>query len=107
MKADELTAPLSHSGDTKDCPLCARPETRAATAHTATNPVRTIINQLIAERKRQRLTQTEIARRCHLTPNAISQLERRNFAGTRVSTLLAYANAIGARITIETGDNGE
>ena len=65
---------------------------------------RELIDQLVAHRKTLGLTQTEIARRCHLTPNAISQLERRNFAGTRVSTLLAYANAIGARITIETGD---
>jgi transcriptional regulator with XRE-family HTH domain len=40
--------------------------------------VRAIINQLAARRKQLGLTQTEIARRCHLTPNAISQLERRN-----------------------------
>lgn len=70
-----------------------------------TDPVRAILDQLIARRKQLKLTQTEIARRCHVTPNAISQLERRKHAGTTLATAIRYANAMGMQLTLTGADD--
>lgn len=59
---------------------------------------RDLINQLKTRRKQLGLTQTEIARRIHLTPNAISQLEKRG--QTQLATFIQYATAVGMKITL-------
>lgn len=59
-----------------------------------------LITQLIAIRKSRGLSQREVARRMYVTPPLISMFEN----GKRpmhTNHLLAYAQAIGARITVE------
>ena len=58
-------------------------------------------SQLIALRKQANLTQEEVARRMNTTKSAISRLESLNsHVSPTISTLKAYANAIGQKLSI-------
>ena len=72
---------------------------RAAQGECAAQPV-----TLATLRRDLGLTQTQVARRLRMTQSDVSKLERREDA--RLSTLLAYARALGGRLLV-TFDDGE
>ena len=62
---------------------------------------RELIDQLVAHRKTLGLKQREVADRCGVTTNSISQFEKP--PGKRsptLATVIRYANAVGATIGI-------
>lgn len=62
---------------------------------------RDLINQLAAHRRAAGLKQREVAERCGVTTNSISQFEKP--PGKRsptLATVIRYANAVGATIGI-------
>lgn len=61
---------------------------------------REVIDQLIRLRTRRGITQREVAERMSITPAGVCMFERRRSAS--LGAVLAYANAIGARLTITT-----
>jgi transcriptional regulator with XRE-family HTH domain len=63
---------------------------------------REMIVHLAAIRRARHIKQSTVARRMGTHASAISVLE--NHSHPSLDTAIRYANAIGARITIETGD---
>lgn len=63
--------------------------------------VRALINQLVAHRKTLGLKQREVAERCGVTTNSISQFEKPpGHRSPTLATTLRYAAAIGVTIGI-------
>ncbi len=59
-----------------------------------------LLAQLVAIRKARGLTQTALAHQLHLTPGAICNFESGRYS-PNLANLTRYANAIGAKITVE------
>lgn len=68
---------------------------------TPTEAARTLMDQLIAERRRRNWTQSNIARRCGVTKQAVCRWETEDWRTPRLTTILRYANALGMRLTLE------
>jgi len=62
---------------------------------------RELINALIAQRRKAGLTQTAVAHRIGITPSAINLFENDTRRSPTMHTVLRYAKAIGATITIQ------
>jgi transcriptional regulator with XRE-family HTH domain len=58
-----------------------------------------VVHQIAAVRVRNGLTQTQVARRMRVSASGISAIER-GYRSPNLSTLLRYASACGATITI-------
>lgn len=65
---------------------------------------RDVLDALIQARHNAGISQSDLARRIGITPSAVNQLENNTRRSPTLHSLTRYANAIGARITIETGD---
>ncbi len=57
-----------------------------------------LIDQLVALRKAQKISQTTVADRMHTTQAAVSRMERQTDA--KLSTIREYARAVDAKITV-------
>ncbi len=65
---------------------------------------RQVLGDLIREaRERQKITQTELARRAHTTQSAISRLEDADYETMKLDTLQKIAQALGLTLTIALG----
>ena len=57
------------------------------------------LSRLISERSKQKLSQTEVARRMHVQPNVVSRLESAQHS-PRLDTLVDYAHALGFDVSL-------
>ncbi|WP_197514733.1 helix-turn-helix transcriptional regulator [Mycobacterium sp. 852013-50091_SCH5140682] len=65
-----------------------------------TASVTDVVDQLVAIRKAKGLKQATVAKRMCVTRPMVCHIER-GYRTPNISTLLRYADAIGARITVE------
>ncbi|HVX56254.1 MAG TPA: helix-turn-helix transcriptional regulator [Candidatus Saccharimonadales bacterium] len=65
---------------------------------------RDIIDQLVTARHQAGLTQRQVAARCYVSTSSIGQFETTHHRSPTLATVLRYAAAVGATITITTGD---